>query len=143
MRTIFTNGCFDIIHIGHIKLLKYCHKLAHEVPYGGQSKVVVGLNSDASVRRLKGDTRPINNEKDRMYILEALRYVDDVIIFDEDTPYELIKQVQPAIIVKGGDYDGTVTDKDDPKYVVGSDLADVKIFNIIEGHSTTNVLEKL
>ena len=88
MRTIFTNGCFDIIHIGHIKLLKYCHKLAHEVPYGGQSKVVVGLNSDASVRRLKGDTRPINNEKDRMYILEALRYVDDVIIFDEDTPYE-------------------------------------------------------
>ena len=142
MRTIFTNGCFDIIHIGHIKLLYYCYGLAYQTT-GGPCKVVVGLNSDSSVKRLKGEERPINNEEDRKYILEALRCVDDVIIFNEDTPYELIKQVNPDIIVKGGDYDGTVTDKDDPKYVVGSDLAEVKIFNILEGHSTTNILKKL
>ena len=142
MCTIFTNGCFDIIHIGHIKLLEYCYQLAYQTTEGPY-KVIVGLNSDSSVKRLKGEERPINNEKNRKYVLEALRCVDDVIIFDEDTPYQLIKQVKPDIIVKGGDYDSTVTDKDDPRYVVGSHLAKVKIFHIIEGHSTTNVLEKL
>ena len=135
MRIIFTNGCFDILHVGHIKLLKYCYELAHQALHGGQSKVVVGLNSDDSVKRLKGSKRPINCESERMYILEALRYVDDVIIFDEDTPYQLIKQVQPDIIVKGGDYK--------PRDVVGNDISEVKIFNYVEGKSTTNTIKKL
>ena len=84
MRTIFTNGCFDVLHIGHVKLLQYCHKLAHCDTSGGQGQVIVGLNSNDSVKRLKGSSRPINTEADRMYVLESLRYVDNVIIFDED-----------------------------------------------------------
>ena len=143
MKTIFTNGCFDVLHVGHVKLLAYCHELAHRIPYGGQGRVVVGINSDSSVRKLKGDTRPVNNQDSRKYILESLRYIDQVEIFDEDTPYQLIKQVNPDIIVKGGDYDGTVTDPDNPRYVVGSDLAAVSIFNIVEGYSTTNTLKKI
>ena len=95
---------------------------------------MVGLNSDASVKRLKGDSRPINNQEDRAYILQSLKYVDDVIIFDEDTPYELLKKVRPDFIVKGGDYK-----KED---VVGNDLAEVVIYNYINGYSTTNIIEK-
>lgn len=125
-KIIFTNGCFDIIHVMHIKLLEFCKSL------GG--KVVVGLNSDSSVRSLKGPTRPINSEKDRMEILKALKFVDDVIIFDDGTPYSLIKQIQPDIIVKGGDY--KVED------VIGNDIAKVVIFNYIDGYSTTKIIEK-
>ena len=135
MRIIFTNGCFDILHLGHVKLLEYCHKLAYQTLHGGQGKVVVGLNSDDSVKRLKGSDRPINCELERMYVLESLKYVDDVIIFDEDTPYQLIKRIQPAIIVKGGDYE--------PQDVVGSDISEVKIFNYIEGKSTTETIKNL
>lgn len=135
MKIIFTNGCFDILHIGHVKLLEYCHKLACQVSHGGQGKVVVGLNSDDSVKRLKGSDRPVNCELERMYVLESLKYVDDVIIFDENTPYELIKRIQPAIIVKGGDYS--------PQDVVGSDISEVKIFNYIEGKSTTETIKNL
>tara|TARA_B100001123_G_scaffold450743_1_gene623378 strand:- start:3997 stop:4410 length:414 start_codon:yes stop_codon:yes gene_type:complete len=135
MRIIFTNGCFDILHLGHVKLLEYCHKLAYQALHGGQGKVVVGLNSDDSVKRLKGSDRPVNCELERMYVLESLKYVDDVIIFDEDTPYQLIKRIQPAIIVKGGDYE--------PQNVVGSDISEVKIFNYIEGKSTTNTIKNL
>lgn len=123
---VFTNGCFDIIHKGHVELLKYCRSLG--------DVVIVGLNSDESVKRLKGITRPINHQDDRQEILRALRYVDDVFIFEEDTPYNLIKTINPDIIVKGGDY--TAED------VVGNDLADVKIFNYLDGYSTTNVLER-
>jgi len=96
--------------------------------------VVVGLNSDVSVKRLKGDSRPINNEKDRAFLLESLKYVDEVIIFDEETPYELIKKVKPDFIVKGGDYK-----KED---VVGNNLAEVVIYNYIDGYSTTNIINK-
>ncbi len=135
MKTVFTNGCFDILHIGHIKLLEYCKSLGDQV--------IVGLNSDRSVTGLKGPTRPVNHEQCRKYLLESLRFVDHVIIFDEDTPYQLITQIEPTIIVKGVDYDGSITDSKDPKYVVGSDLAEVRIFNTVEGHSTTNTLEKL
>ncbi len=142
MKVIFTNGCFDVLHKGHVELLKYCHHLAYKTP-GGPGKVIVGLNSDESVTGLKGPTRPIHNEQDRMFLLESLRYVDQVEIFNESTPYELIKRIKPHIIVKGGDYDGNITDPTNPKYVVGSDLAKVKIFNIIEGHSTTGILEKI
>jgi rfaE bifunctional protein nucleotidyltransferase chain/domain len=121
---IFTNGCFDILHRGHIELLKYCNSLGH---------VTVGLNSDESVRALKGEKRPYFSQNDRKFTLEACRYVDHVIIFSEKTPYNLIKQVKPDIIVKGGDYQ--------PNNVVGCDLAEVKIFNYLDGYSTTKILE--
>ena len=127
---VFTNGCFDILHRGHVELLKYCSSIACPAMGGC---VVVGLNSDESVKKLKGDDRPINNQKDRKFLLQSLRFVDDVVIFEEDTPYELIKRFEPDIIVKGGDYD--------PDTVVGSDLCEVRIFDHKEGYSTTNLLE--
>ena len=126
-KTVFTNGCFDILHSGHIEYLKQSRKLG--------DRLIVGLNSDSSVRRLKGKDRPINNEQDRKKLLESLEFVDEVIIFDDDTPYELIKRIQPAIITKGGDY--TVNT------VVGNDLAEVVIIPLIEGYSTTRILEKM
>ena len=96
--------------------------------------MVVGLNSDSSVRRLKGVSRPYNSISDRKEVLESIRYIDKVLVFEEDTPYELIKTVKPDIIVKGGDYL--------PEDVVGNDLAEVKIFSYIDGYSTTSILEK-
>jgi D-beta-D-heptose 7-phosphate kinase/D-beta-D-heptose 1-phosphate adenosyltransferase len=126
MNVVFTNGCFDVIHRGHIELLKYCKSLGY---------VVVGLNSDSSIKRLKGSSRPIFNVNDRREVLLSCRYVDEVIVFDEDTPYELISQVEPNIIVKGGDY--KIED------VVGNDLAEVKIFKYIDGYSTTNTLKEI
>ena len=124
---IFTNGCFDVLHRAHFELLKYCKQL------GGT--VVVGLNSDISVARAKGEDRPFNNQEDRKFMLEACEYVDKVVLFEEDTPYELIKIIQPDVIVKGGDY--KVED------IAGHDLAEVKIFNYIEGYSTTRILERI
>ena len=124
-KTIFTNGCFDILHRGHYELLKYCSSLG---------RVIVGLNSDSSVTDLKGPTRPFFKQEDRIFALLSCRYVDEVIVFNENTPYNLIKSISPDIIVKGGDY---VADR-----VVGSDLAEVRIFNFIEGYSTTRVLER-
>jgi len=126
MKTIFTNGCFDILHPGHIKLLKYCKSLGH---------VIVGLNSDESVKALKGDSRPYFPAEDRKLILESCMYVDKVIVFEEETPYNLIKNVKPDIIVKGGDYR-----KQD---VVGNDLAKIEIVDVAKGYSTTSVLEKM
>jgi len=122
---IFTNGCFDILHKGHFELLKTARSLG--------SKLVVGLNSDASVKRLKGDNRPVNNEQIRKEQLESLPWVDEVVVFDTDTPYELIKELQPAIIVKGGDY--TV------EQVVGHDLAKVYLVPTVDGYSTTSIIE--
>jgi len=136
MHTIFTNGCFDILHKGHVKLLEFC-KNHKGVSFGGRSlfpRVIVGLNSDESVKRLKGDSRPINKQEDRAYVLKSLKYVDEVIVFDEDDPYNLITKVKPDYIVKGGDYK-----KED---VIGNDLAEVLIFNYINGYSTTNIVEK-
>lgn len=125
---VFTNGCFDILHAGHVKLLEYAKGLG--------DKLIVGINSDASVKRLKGNNRPINNQDMRKYVLEQLSFVDEVIIFDEDTPLDLIKQVKPSIIVKGGDY--TIED------VVGHDIVDkVEIFPIEVGYSTTTIIEKM
>tara|TARA_Y100000034_G_scaffold60805_1_gene73864 strand:+ start:351 stop:731 length:381 start_codon:yes stop_codon:yes gene_type:complete len=124
MNVVFTNGCFDILHRGHVELFKYCKTLG---------KVVVGVNSDVSVKRLKGDTRPFFSQEDRVFMLKSCKYVDRVIIFDEETPYNLIKKIKPDIIVKGGDY------KEED--VVGRDLAEVKIFNYVDGYSTTKILE--
>jgi D-beta-D-heptose 7-phosphate kinase/D-beta-D-heptose 1-phosphate adenosyltransferase len=136
MHTVFTNGCFDILHKGHVELLRFC-KRYRGVSFSGHSllpHVIVGLNSDASVKRLKGDSRPINNQEDRAFLLKSLKYVDEVVIFDEDTPYELLKKIKPDLIVKGGDYK-----KED---VVGNDLAEVVIYNYIDGYSTTNIINK-
>ena len=124
---IFTNGCFDIIHRGHLELLKYCSDIG--------DRVVVGLNSDSSVKKLKGSSRPINNEKDRKFLLENLVWVDEVIIFNEDTPHELIQSLKPDIIVKGGDYKSAD--------VIGADLAEVKIFRYVEGYSSTRTIENI
>lgn len=126
-KVVFTNGCFDILHRGHIEYLEQSKALG--------SKLIVGLNSDKSVKRLKGSSRPINPELDRKVALEALKCVDKVIIFDEDTPYNLIKSIKPDIITKGGDYK--------PENVVGNDLADVVILPFKNGYSTTNIVSKL
>jgi len=130
---VFTNGCFDILHRGHVELLEYCDRLVLDAGYHG-GKVVVGLNSDSSVRKLKGRDRPTNSQEDRKYVLQSLKFVDEVLIFEEDTPYELIKRVKPDIIVKGGDYK--------KENVVGNDLCEIRIFNYKEGYSTTNLLSK-
>jgi len=140
---VFTNGCFDILHKGHVELLEYAYDVSIENYPHGAGILIVGLNSDKSIKKLKGKDRPINNQNDRKYLLESIKWVDEVIIFGEQTPYNLIKKVKPDVIVKGGDYDGSVTDKNDPKYVVGSDLATVKIFNTIAGYSTTNTLARM
>ena len=124
-RIVFTNGCFDILHTGHFELLAEAKSL------GG--KLIVGINSDESVRRFKGPKRPINNVNKRKRQLELLPWVDEVIVFDEDTPYRLIKEVVPHVIVKGGDY--TV------EQVVGHDLAEVHIVSTVEGYSTTQIIE--
>ena len=123
---VFTNGCFDILHKGHVELLAYCKSLG---------QVTVGLNSDESVKRLKGISRPMNTEIDRKRILEALRYVDEVVIFQDDTPYNLITKLKPDLIVKGGDYR--------PNEVIGSDICEVRIFNTLNGYSTTGLINRI
>lgn len=125
MIVVFTNGCFDIIHRGHIDYLNASRKLG--------DRLVVGVNSDESVRRLKGDSRPINCAEDRVAVLKALRCVSEVVVFDEDTPLNLIKKIRPTIVTKGGDYK--------PQQVVGYGLAQVVIIPFVEGRSTTRIIE--
>ena len=127
-KIVFTNGCFDILHTGHAKYLQEAKS------YG--DVLIIGLNSDASVSRLKGASRPINMEDDRAYVLASLEAVDYVVIFDDDTPYELIKTLQPHVLVKGGDYKG--------KKIIGEDIADeLKLVDFVDGKSTTNIIEKI
>ncbi|MGX2982198.1 D-glycero-beta-D-manno-heptose-7-phosphate kinase [Helicobacter sp. 23-1045] len=127
-KIVFTNGCFDILHFGHISYLRKAKSFG--------DILVVGLNSDDSVRRLKGDLRPINDESDRAQILKELECVDFVIIFDESTPLNLIKQIRPDILVKGADYEG--------KEVVGSEIVpDVRLVEFVEGKSTSKIVEKI
>ena len=115
------------MHTGHLELLRYASTLG--------KKLIVGINSDASVKRLKGDNRPINNANVRKQSLETLPWVSEVIIFDEDTPLQTIETIEPNIIVKGGDY--TI------KTVVGHEIANVVIFPTIKGHSTTKIIDKM
>ena len=124
---VFTNGCFDIVHRGHIEMLKASKQLG--------DWLVVGVNTDRSVRHLKGESRPINNESDRKVMLESLDFVDEVILFNEDTPLELIQRVQPDIITKGGDY--TVDT------VVGNQLAKVVILPTVDDYSTTKTIQRI
>lgn len=130
-KIVFTNGCFDLLHIGHVRYLQQAKSLG--------DLLVVGINSDASVQRLKGPTRPIQNQNDRSEILAALACVDYTIVFDQETPLELIQQVKPHLLVKGGDW------KIDQ--IVGSEFVlknggEVRSLQFVDGRSTTKIIEK-
>lgn len=131
-KLVFTNGCFDIIHKGHVSYLNQAKLMG--------DYLIVGLNSDRSVKKLKGDDRPVNNENDRAFILDNLKSVDFVTIFNEDTPYELIKLIVPDYLVKGGDW------KEND--IVGSDIVTgaggkVLSLNFINNYSSTGIIEKI
>ncbi len=133
-RIVFTNGCFDILHKGHAHVLNTASELAYD------AVVIVGVNSDASVKRLKGEGRPINNENDRAFLLASLYAVSAVVVFNEDTPYELIKAIQPDFLVKGGDYT--------PETIVGADIVQanggkVVVVPFLQNYSTTNLVDKM
>ncbi len=131
-RIIFTNGCFDILHAGHITYLKEAKKLG--------DILVVGVNSDESVKRLKGEGRPVNPLGDRLMLLSALKYVDYVVPFQEDTPLELIKAIKPDVLVKGGDYRiETIAGAEEVLSKGGA----VRVLPFVEGRSTTGILEKM
>ncbi|MDP4274427.1 MAG: D-glycero-beta-D-manno-heptose 1-phosphate adenylyltransferase [Bacteroidota bacterium] len=128
----FTNGCFDILHRGHVEYLAKAASLG--------DILIVGLNTDDSVKRIKGEGRPVQDEISRALVLSSLQFVNAVILFDEDTPYELIKLVQPDILVKGSDYKA--------KEIVGYDIVTAKggkvvTIDLIKGYSTTRMIEKM
>lgn len=131
-RVVFTNGCFDLLHPGHVSYLRAARSLG--------DALVVGLNSDASVRKLKGPSRPVVSEKDRAIMLEALESVDAVVLFAEDTPVRLMRELKPAVYVKGGDY----RIEDLPEAKVAAEIgAEVKILPFEEGYSTSALIEKI
>lgn len=138
---VFTNGCFDIIHRGHIDYLAKASDL------GG--KLVIGINSDASVKRLaKSKSRPLQDEQTRAMILASMHFVSAVIIFDEDTPLDLIGFIRPDVLVKGADYDANETNTASKKYIVGSDVVkenggNVSTIAFLEGFSTTGIEKKI
>lgn len=128
VRIVFTNGCFDILHRGHVQYLKQARALG--------DILIVGLNSDDSITRLKGEGRPINTQEDRAFLLSGLECVDYVVIFDEDTPRDLIAFLAPDVLVKGADYEG--------KEIAGSEFVkDVRLIDFVEGKSSTNIIEKI
>ncbi len=127
-KIVFTNGCFDILHIGHIKYLEKAKSFG--------DILILGLNSDTSIQKLKGEGRPINVQNDRAYILATLKVVDYVVIFNEDSPFDLIKLIGPDVLVKGGDYEG--------KKIEGQDIVqEIKIVNFIDGKSTSKIIKKI
>lgn len=131
-KIVFTNGCFDILHRGHVEYLTKAAALG--------TKLVIGLNTDASVKRLKGESRPINDQEARAIILSSLIFTDRIIFFEEDTPLELIRYIQPDILVKGSDYK--------PEDIVGYDIVKAKggeviTIDLTEGFSTTAILERV
>lgn len=131
-KVVFTNGCFDILHVGHLNYL-------NEAKRQGDI-LVVGVNSNTSVRRLKGETRPINDEIDRAELLCGLKAVDYAVIFEEDTPCELLDELKPSIHVKGGDY---TKDKLPETKIVEKNGGEVRILKFVEGKSTTNIVKKI
>lgn len=128
----FTNGVFDILHEGHIAVLSKAASFA--------DILIVGINSDASVKKIKGEDRPVNNENSRALILASLIMVDDIVIFEEETPIEIIKLIQPDVLVKGGDY---TLDKIVGAKEVIAHGGTVEIVPLLEGFSTTNIIEKI
>ncbi|MEI6822607.1 MAG: D-glycero-beta-D-manno-heptose 1-phosphate adenylyltransferase [Bacteroidota bacterium] len=132
LKIVFSNGCFDILHAGHVD---YLSKAADE-----GDVLIIGLNTDASTKRLKGPTRPINDQDARAMIMASLSFVTAVVLFDEDTPYNLIKQVQPDVLVKGSDYK--------PEDIVGYDIlkakgGEVKTLDLLPGYSTTSIEQNI
>ncbi len=132
VKIVFTNGCFDIIHRGHVEYLEFARSLG--------DILIIGLNTDDSVRRLKGPTRPINRFEDRAYVLASLEVVDYVVGFGEDTPFELIREVIPDVLVKGGDYR--------PEDVVGRDIVEEHGGKLVlapfkDGYSTTALIKRI
>lgn len=128
---VFTNGCFDILHYGHVNYLAKAKDL-------GQ-KLIIGLNSDDSVKRLKGESRPVNDQYARSLVLASLQFIDAIVIFEEDTPERLIKIISPNVLVKGGDYSY--------ENIVGADFVSqnggiVKVIPLVDGFSTTNIIKK-
>ncbi|MCS5422618.1 MULTISPECIES: D-glycero-beta-D-manno-heptose 1-phosphate adenylyltransferase [Psychrilyobacter] len=131
-KVVFTNGCFDILHVGHLRYLNEARECG--------DILIVGVNSDDSVRRLKGPTRPINGEMDRAELLCGLKAVDYAVIFPEDTPVEIIETLKPSIHVKGGDY----KKEDLPEtVVVEKNGGEVRILTLVDGKSTSNVVKKI
>ena len=131
-KVVFTNGCFDIIHRGHVEYLAKAASLGDHL--------VIGVNTDASVKRIKGLSRPVQDENTRALVLAAFSFVSKVVLFDEDTPYELIKLIQPDILVKGGDYKA--------EDIVGYDIVtgkkgEVVTIDLVEGHSTTSIINRM
>ena len=131
-KVVFTNGCFDIVHLGHVDYLEKARMLG--------DKLVLGLNTDASVSRLKGPQRPVVNEESRARLMAALEFVDTVILFDEPTPLQVIEKIGPDILVKGDDYS--------VETIVGSDFViakggEVKTIPLVSGYSTSSVIEKI
>jgi len=140
-RVVFTNGCFDILHQGHVTYLAEAAQLG--------DRLVVALNTDASVRQQgKGDDRPVNNEEARGIVLAALGFVDLIVYFEEQTPLDVISELLPDILVKGADYDPNETDPSSKRYIVGSDIVrrnggDVVAIDLVEGFSTTSIISRL
>ncbi|PCJ24679.1 MAG: D-glycero-beta-D-manno-heptose 1-phosphate adenylyltransferase [Flavobacteriales bacterium] len=140
-KIVFTNGVFDILHRGHIEYL------AQAADFG--DVLIVGINSDNSVKRLgKGDSRPLQDENSRALIIGGLTFVDAVVIFENDTPLNLITKLIPDVLVKGGDYDAKSIDVSDKKYIVGSDVVknnggEVEVIPFVEGYSTSKIEEKI
>jgi len=131
-KIVFTNGCFDILHLGHIDYLSKASEFGNVL--------IVGLNSDDSVRAIKGINRPINDENSRAMILASLSFVNAVILFDEDTPYNLIKFIQPDVLIKGSDYK--------PEDIVGYDIVkakggEIETIDFLPGYSTTSIIDKI
>jgi len=131
-KVVFTNGVFDLLHIGHITYLAKAAELG--------DKLVIGLNSDISVKRIKGESRPINSENNRAALLAALFFVDAVVLFEEDTPLNLITALMPDVLVKGADY--TIENVVGAKEVMANG-GEVKTISFVEGHSSTSIIQKI
>jgi rfaE bifunctional protein nucleotidyltransferase chain/domain len=129
---IFSNGCFDILHLGHIDYLSKAADLGNVL--------IVGLNSDSSVKKIKGVNRPLNKETDRAILLASLGFIKAVVIFEEETPYELIKAVSPDVLVKGSDYD---IDKIIGHDIVKTNGGEIKTIDFLEGYSTSSLIKKI
>ncbi len=132
MSVVFTNGCFDLIHYGHIIYLSQSADLGN--------KLIIGLNSDSSVKKLKGPQRPVNNELTRAMVLASMEFVDAVSIFDADTPFDLINLIKPNVLVKGGDY---IAENVVGYNIVTNSGGKVMILPFIDGYSTTSLVEKI
>lgn len=140
-KIVFTNGCFDILHKGHVEYLAQTADLG--------DVLILGLNSDNSVKRQgKGEERPINKIDARQTVLASLFFIDFIVEFDDNTPYDLIQLIKPTVLVKGGDYNPFQTDKTKKDYIVGKDIVEanngtVEVINLVDGFSTTGLIQKM